>query len=407
MSARLPYWTGEKLTPERFRKVRLRTIFECCKWDPQVEDTSTLAPYPILLTRSSWNEIAALAEKLAAETISGEEEISLRPELLKELALPRPIWKLLASEAPSSGGPRVMRFDFHYTKEGWRISEVNSDVPGGFVEADGFTQLMAEACGLRPTALPVKNLAASLLGYSAQAEPTIAFVHASAYSDDRQVMTFIAREVEKRGGTAVLLDPSQLRWSVGPGSRARIQCDWFNGAADAIFRFFPAEWLPNLKRTCDWSNYFTTSATPQMNPGSALISQSKRFGLMLDQLKTELPTWKQLLPQTCDVRDVRGTPEEWIIKPALGRVGEAIGMKGVTSAKEWKQIRRSSFFYPKDWVAQRRFEMLPVETPDGARYVCFGVYTIDGTAAGIYGRCSSNPIINHTAQDVAVLLKGE
>ena len=37
---------------------------------------------------------------------------------------------------------RVMRFDFHWTPDGWRISEVNSDVPGGFSEASELPLLM-------------------------------------------------------------------------------------------------------------------------------------------------------------------------------------------------------------------------------------------------------------------------
>ena len=128
---------------------------------------------------------------------------------------------------------------------------------------------------------------------------------------------------------------------------------------------------------------------------------------MLNRLKTGMTKWKQLLPLTTDVRAVDSNSEEWMMKPALGRVGEAIGIRRITPAREWKQIRRNAFFYPRDWVAQRRFEIVPLHAPEGPRYVCLGVYTIDGVAAGIYGRCSASPIINHAAQDAAVLLKGD
>ena len=405
MKGGIPFTAGEMMGPERYRKLRLRTIFECCKWDPQVEDTSVLAAYPILLSTRAWKEVAEAAEYLAAETLAAEDEILSRPELLKDLALPRPIWKLLAMGGRVASGPRVMRFDFHYTADGWRISEVNSDVPGGFVEADGFTELMGEEYALPTTGQPAKRLAECLVRSGGE-KPTIGFIHASAYSDDKQVMTYIARELEKRGANAVLLDPSQVRWE-DECAGARVECEWFKGNLDTIYRFFPAEWLPNLKRTCAWQRYFVGSSTPQSNPGYALISQTKRFGLMLDRLKTGMTKWKQLLPVTTDVRAVERNSEEWIVKPALGRVGEAIGIPGITPPQEWKQIRRNAFFYPRDWVAQRRFEIVPLQTGEGPRYVCLGVYTVDGVAAGIYGRCSASPIINHTAQDVAVLLKGD
>lgn len=407
MSLSLPFEAGASLDPAAFRKLRLRTIFECCKWDPQVEDTSVLAPYPVVLPVAAWREIAALAEQLSVETIAAERELLSRPDLLKDLGLPRTIWKLLASGAPSISGPRVMRFDFHFTPEGWRISEVNSDVPGGFVEADGFTRLMAEAFGLAPTGLPAAFLAQTLVHNVKAETPVIAFAHATAYSDDRQVMTCLALEVEKLGARSVLIDPSQIRWSELPATGARIESEWFRGEANLIYRFFPAEWLPNLRRTCSWPYYFTNAHTPQSNPGWSLLSQSKRFGLMLDRLSTPVPLWKRLLPETVDVRRAESRDENWVFKPALGRVGEAIGILGLTPAREWIQIRRHLFFFPGHWVAQRRFQIVPLPTPEGPRYLCLGVYTINGRAAGIYARCSPQPIINHTAQDVAVLLKGD
>ncbi len=38
---------------------------------------------------------------------------------------------------------RVIRFDFHFTHDGWRISEANTDVPSGYIEATGFTDLVS------------------------------------------------------------------------------------------------------------------------------------------------------------------------------------------------------------------------------------------------------------------------
>jgi hypothetical protein len=54
-------------------------------------------------------------------------------------------------------------------------------------------------------------------------------------------------------------------------------------------------------------------------------------------------------------------------------------------------------------VAQRRFDAVPLEI-DGARsYPCVGVFTIDGRAAGAYGRLAQRPLIDWHAQDVAVM----
>ena len=43
---------------------------------------------------------------------------------------------------------RLMRYDFHPTVGGgWAVSEVNSDVPGGFAEASLMPQVAKEAIG--------------------------------------------------------------------------------------------------------------------------------------------------------------------------------------------------------------------------------------------------------------------
>ncbi len=48
------------------------------------------------------------------------------------------------------------------------------------------------------------------------------------------------------------------------------------------------------------------------NPGSAVLTESKRFPLVWDRLSTELPTWRRLLPATVDVRDADWVPRRWV-----------------------------------------------------------------------------------------------
>src|SRR5262245_57553556 len=129
------------------------------KWDAQVGDVTALAPFPLLLGRSSWRELEDLAERLAAETLAAEQELLGRPALHARIALPRPLRQLFAHGTPTPAAARVMRFDFHPTAEGWRLSEVNSDVPGGFTEATSFARLIAtHVPGARPAGDPTRAL---------------------------------------------------------------------------------------------------------------------------------------------------------------------------------------------------------------------------------------------------------
>jgi hypothetical protein len=397
-----PITAGPELPAPMFADVRRRAIFDHQKWDPQVGDVSVLAPYPLVLPRREYDRLALAAEALAAELAAAEHELLGRPDLLRRLGL---VWsaRRLFGRDVSRGGVRVVRFDFHPTSEGWRVSEANTDVPGGYVEAGGFTALMAEHFpGLEAPPEPARELARALrrlLRLGAR----VALVHATAYVDDRQVMIHIARRLEREGLAPLLVSPADLVWARG---RARVAAGPSAGSVDALLRFFPAEWLPHLPRRCGWRCFFRRGLTPATNPASSLLTQSKRFPLVWGALRSEMAVWRSLAPETRDLADApwRRT-DDWVLKPAFGRVGEAIGIRGCTPPKELEGIAREARRRPRQWVVQRRFQSVPIATPEGPMHACIGVYTIGGRAAGLYGRVTPTPPIDSKARDVAVLVE--
>jgi glutathionylspermidine synthase len=401
-------WTTEAdLSPEHFEQIRIRTIFDCCKWDPQFEDVGALSPFPLILSQTTWKKLCCDAETLAREALAAEEEILDRPDLWKQLGIPGPIRRALRSSGQRSPGfARVMRFDFHLTREGWRISEVNSDVPGGFVEGSGFASLMSDAyVNTAPAGNAADAYADTIATHfgvrgSSAAGPRAGLVHATGYTDDRQVMVFLGRALESRGVTTELLSPGDVAWNGDARSAS-------SGARlDALIRFFPAEWLPNLPRRAHWTPFFSGSPAWLSNPGASLFTQSKRFPLVWDRLSINLTAWREQLPETRDPRNAKWrASDEWVLKPVLGRVGEGIGICGVTSAKTWKQISNSARWWPSYWVAQKRFEAIPLRHNDEDWYPCIGVFVINGRAAGTYGRIATQPLIDSRARDIAVLVR--
>ena len=404
----VPWRAAEPLSHATFAQVRRRTIFECCKWDPQVEDVSALAAFPVVMRRDAWDELTVLAEALARESLAAEEELRSRPDLHRALSLPRRTAAALARAGGASGpagAARLVRFDFHHTAEGWRISEANTDVPGGLNEASGFAALVAEHYR---AAVPVGDAAgvyASALADAVAPGAHAALVHATAYTDDRQVMTYLARRLEALGVRASLVSPADLRWRRG---HAYLAGEWGDSPVDLIVRFFPAEWLPNLPGTCGWMHFFHGARTPISNPATALLTQSKRFPLVWDALRTPLPAWRALLPETRDPRDCDWRRDEaWVVKPVFGRVGEDVGIPGVTAAKEWSGLARDVGRHPRHWIAQRRFEPTALVAGDTCLHPCIGVYTVNARVAGAYGRLGRLPLIDWRAQDVAVLVERE
>jgi len=400
-----PPWTIPDPIPlAQFRDIRLSMIFDHHKWDSQFEDIETLSRRCLILEKESWDQLRRQSERLWGEALEAEEEIMDRPDLCRELGLGRRLCKACTRSAtmvPSHGMARVMRFDFHFTPEGWRISEANADVPGGFIEASAFAELACrcyEGTVCAPDAAEqYAQAVVSALGRGS----CIALVHATAYTDDRQVMLFLAERFTHVGLEPLLAGPTDLVWSDG-----HVELAGSRESLEGIVRFFPAEWLPNIPREHTWERFFHGGSTPQSNPGYSLIVQSKRFPLVWDRLKADLPTWRSLLPETRDPRDAAGRDGEgWVLKPALGRVGEGIGIRGVTAEDQWHKIARNAARHPRYWVAQRRFTTVAACADGENLYPCLGVFVIDGKACGIYGRASSKPLIDSRAQDIPVLIE--
>lgn len=353
-----PWVIPRRLSTEEYRHIKRRAIFDFNKWDPHAQDAPILADFPLIITEQCWREISGLAEKLFHEALEAESELIERPELIEKLGLRRPIRKLFPSSHVSKGAARTMRFDFHLTNKGWVISEANTDVPGGYIESSGFTQLMASLFpGTTQTADPSVQLCDEIFRQTGRG-CSIAMVHATAFTDDRQVMVYLAKHLEERGLKTFLVSPEQIDWEKG---QAHLNCGWSNSKVDMIIRFYPGEWLPHLPRSCDWSHFFIDSETPQCNPGTSLLIQSKRFPLIWDQLSCSMQTWKTVLPETRDPDTVDWqTDENWVLKPAFGRVGEGIGISGVTDFKIMTEIKKDVMKNSKHYVAQKRFQAIPV-----------------------------------------------
>jgi glutathionylspermidine synthase len=400
-----PLRAGSELDAGDAFAIRRRMMLDGFKWDPQVGDVSTIAQFPIIMPVAQWRELSDLAGRMAGEIGAAEAELLERPDLHKGLGLPRRLRRVFHRRAGASLTPpaaRVLRFDFHTTDEGWRISEVNSDVPGGFTEASSLPTLMApHYSGTRtvgdPAATWADALSATAMGQH------VALLSATGFIEDQQIMAYLASLLARRGFIPHLIGPRDLLWKDDRAYlRSRIDC----GPLGAIARFYQAEWLAASSRRNGWPMMFVGGRTPVANPPTAVLSESKRFPLVWSGIKTALPTCRALLPETRDPRDAPWARDEsWLVKTALCNNGDSVVIRSLLSQNQWRRVCREVRWRPRHWVAQRRFSPTALETPIGKVYPCFGVYSINGHACGVYGRFSPKPLIDFTASDVAVLVE--
>lgn len=387
----------------KYSDYRYEVIFKAYKWDPQVDDNNTISKHVCLMNEETAKHLETWAEELSKETILMEEALIQNLSLAKDLGLPKKILKALKKlkDYDKNKHIRLMRFDFHPTEEGWAISEVNSDVPGGFAEASILPEIASK---LFEGYEPYKNAANILLQeFKSKIKKSgrIAFIYATSYSDDRQVMEFLSDYFNENGFDTVFVAPDHIKWI---DKKAYSIVYGQEGDVDGIIRFFPLEWLINLSSKVNWEGYYT-SDTCSCNHPISIFAQSKRLPLIWDKLGIDIPIWKSLLPATIDPRLIGSKDEDWIFKPTLGRVGEDISIKGTMPEKELLKIFKESQRHPKDWVAQRLFKSKPLITENNEAYhLCVGVFTISTKSAGFYGRISPYPRIDARAEDIPLLV---
>lgn len=400
-----------KLVPipeEKYDEYRLTLMFDCYKWDPQFLDHNTIARYALVITREEHEELVRLTEQIDRETRAAEEFLNNHQELIKPLALPKSVSKEVSSMTNYEPDKhiRLMRYDFHPTVEGkWAVSEVNSDVPGGFAEGSLMPKVAIDL--LKNDTYWFKCFGDILVKAVQKKVPKngrIMLVHCTSYSDDRQVMQFLGDRLMVEGFQVIYAAADHLHFE---NNKAISILDGNEGPIDAIFRFTPLEWLTEIKPK-RWQGYFNTT-TVSCNHPVAIYAQTKRFPLVWDVMEKQgvsMETWRKLLPETVEVKDAKGK-DGYIFKPACGRVGEKISIEEACRGDEYQKILADVRKHPKKYLAQKRFHSKPLIGEKGETFhVCLGSYSVDGKQAGYYARISDTPRIDSNAADIPVLIEG-
>jgi glutathionylspermidine synthase len=394
---------------EKYDEYRLNLMFDCYKWDPQFEDHNTIAKHALVLSQEEYQELKKLTEDIDKETRAAEEFLNTHLECAKPLHLSYKLTKEIESmkNYDPNKHVRLMRYDFHPIQGGgWAVSEVNSDVPGGFAEASMWPQEAMKALGdFNYSYVNFGEIMVNAISEKVKPGGRIMMVHCTCYSDDRQVMQYMGDRLKEKGFNVIYGAADHIHFE---NHKAISILDGNEGEIDAIIRFNPLEWVKDIKPKY-WSGYFNTIACSCNHP-IAIFAQTKRFPFVWDVLeKNGIPmsTWRSLLPETLEVKDAKGK-DGFIYKPAYGRVGEFIGIKEACSDKEYKDILKEVKWSPKSYLAQKKFISKPLIGDDGKEYhVCIGSYTVDGKHAGFYARISDVPRIDSNAADIAVLIEGE
>ena len=375
---------------QHYQDYRTDVMFDGYKWDLQAGEQSTISDRVLLMEPDEAEYLSQTAVAMFHETVAMEQALRTRPDLAVELGISQQMVDALCSCVyDPTKHMRYMRFDFHPTVEGWRVSEVNSDVPAGYPEASVlpvlaqryFPEYKQFGCFGEKFHEKISRLV--------PAGSTIAYLHDTHTVEDYQILHYIGDLMEQNGYKSLYAGPDFVKWE---NNRAV--------GIDGFIRHFPTEWLEFAKNV-DWRG-FLNSQTTSCNHPAALFTQSKRLPVVWDRLSLEIPIWKKLLPDT-KCASMYVPDSGWILKPAFGRVGEGINIPGTLDAQEEEEIVKAARENPTQWVTQKMFESAPLDN----MHLSVGVFVIDGEFGGFFSRISSEPKMNEDASEIPILVKGE
>jgi len=186
----------------------------------------------------------------------------------------------------------------------------------------------------------------------------------------------------------------------------------------ALYRYFPAEYMEGQKNLADITQAVRTGVVRTMSSFAHIFVQSKlgmaRACALKDTLGDDRAAIERHLPDTFDLADVArerllGDRVGWVVKRALGRVGDEVFVGAVEATDaEWTALVDSALkkrAAGEPWIAQRFVRQSPVPTPWGPRFVTLGAYVMDGAFCGYFARVTPESHVSHDALVVPVFVE--
>jgi hypothetical protein len=254
---------GAPLSSFELAEVKRNLHLNCHKWDTQVGDESIIFDQALILPAPEWNWLCRVAERLAAETMLLETAVLETCPDERLIGVPRALWQILLSshrgQSVKAPGTRAMRFDFHPTIAGWRVSEVNSDVPGGWTEATNLPILY------RPFYKELELPASPLDAWSKSMRSDVhngrvALLSAPGYLEDQQVVFAFMRKLQtenvpctfiQKSGRSRLVFWSNLQNALNRPTNLRA-CPVL--PAGMALRFAKQHWMERTASDCRYSS---------------------------------------------------------------------------------------------------------------------------------------------------------
>jgi hypothetical protein len=393
-------------------------------WDAFFAGARRVDVTPLVLSERLHRAAVEVAESTVAAVAAAAERAHADPVEAARYGYHEDVTRLVRASQGAGDRTSFSRVDLLLGEDGeWRACEINADCPGGHNEAFGLPRL-ARAAGFddgRDPTTVVEDLAARLaeLGrHPSGAAGPVGMIFATAWSEDLQICALLRRTLAKSGVPAVFGPPTAPRLRDGAltlgGTPVR-----------ALYRYFPTEYMEAQQNLDDLVAALERGLVRTVPSFSTMYAQSKlafaRAWALRDALGAEhREAIERCVPETHDLAELPSDRllddrEGWVLKRALGRVGDQVFVGMLTSPAYWKGLvdelralgAADSPAGPREaWIAQRHVRQRPIPTPLGDRFVTLGAYVLDGRFVGYFARVTPVSHVSHDALCVPVFVDG-
>jgi glutathionylspermidine synthase len=378
-------------------------------WDAFVAGSRRVDLHPLVLPADVHAQAVAAAEGVTRAVSHVAERAHQDPGERERYAFDDEVVELATASHAAGDRSALVRVDLLWGSDGrFRACEINADCPGGHNEATGLprlARLAGHAADRDPT--NVLNALASRLAVLADGR-AVGLLHATAYAEDLQVCALVQRALQARGVRAILAPPTAPREVDG---RLCIRGE----PVGALYRFFPTEGMVGQRNVSAIARAIARGEVRSMSSFASMYAQSK---LAMARAWSDAPSLPEAmgrplrdhLPVTLDAADcpraaLLADRAGWVLKRALGRVGDEVFVGTLWSVEDWAAIVERVMLLREagdPWIAQRFIEQSPIATPWGPRLVTLGAYVLDGTFVGYFARLTTESHVSHDALAVPV-----
>jgi glutathionylspermidine synthase len=233
----------------------------------------------------------------------------------------------------------------------------------------------------------------------ARRRPRLAILCDPAHREEFRLAYLFGGEARALGWEWDVVDPHTLMVENGVAVA-------YGRPVDIVLRHYPTEFLHELPA----ASALLESSVLWLNDPRAIVAQAKsgfaalwtllRDGRWLTRAEAALvdrfvpPTG--LASQIGWLDRARARPEDWVLKPVLGRYSERVVLGALAASEEWQAALDTAEAAPGDWIVQAfvppRRRWLPSAEGGRPGYVNWGVYLAAGRPAGLCPRFQPTPL---------------